>query len=94
LSRTLHSDERVKVVLFGFAAGEELSAHTAPSPAILQFVSGRGTLQLGKGTLEFGPGSFAHMPAHLPHSIAAATPTVMLLLLIKQPASPAVISNP
>jgi len=29
LSRTLHNDEQLKVVLFGFAAGQELSEHTA-----------------------------------------------------------------
>ena len=33
LSQTLHDDGRTKVVLFGFAAGQELSAHTAPFPA-------------------------------------------------------------
>jgi hypothetical protein len=29
LSRTLYQDDRLKVVLFGFAAGQELSEHTA-----------------------------------------------------------------
>jgi len=29
LSQTLQNDERTKVILFGFAPGQELSAHTA-----------------------------------------------------------------
>jgi quercetin dioxygenase-like cupin family protein len=29
LSHTLYNDEQVKIILFGFAAGEELTAHTA-----------------------------------------------------------------
>jgi len=32
LSRTLFNDEKLKVVLFGFAQGEELSEHTASIP--------------------------------------------------------------
>ena len=33
LSRVLHKDEKVSVTLFGFAAGEELSVHSALTPA-------------------------------------------------------------
>lgn len=32
LSRTLYRDEHVKVVLFAFDAGQELSEHTAARP--------------------------------------------------------------
>ena len=37
LTQTLQNDDRTKVILFGFAAGQELSAHTAPFPAMLTF---------------------------------------------------------
>jgi quercetin dioxygenase-like cupin family protein len=47
LSRVLHKDEKVNVTLFGFAAGEELSAHSAPTPAVLYFLEGEAELQLG-----------------------------------------------
>ena len=30
LTRTLQNDDRTKVILFGFAAGQELSAHITP----------------------------------------------------------------
>ena len=30
LSRTLYNDDHVKILVFGFAAGQELSAHTPP----------------------------------------------------------------
>jgi quercetin dioxygenase-like cupin family protein len=87
LSRTLYSDDQLKVIYFGFAPGEELSEHTASMPAILQFLSGQARLTLGGETHEAGPGAWVHMPAHLPHSIYAETPTVMLLTLLKQDAS-------
>ena len=48
LSRVLHKDEKVNVTLFGFAAGEELSAHSAPTPAVLYFLEGQAELHLGQ----------------------------------------------
>ena len=40
LSRTLFNDQALKVVAFGFSAGQELSVHTAPMAAVLYFVKG------------------------------------------------------
>ena len=81
LSRTLHKDDQVRITLFGFAPGEELSSHTAPHPAVLYFLSGEAKLKLGDDTMDAGPGSLAHMPAQLPHSIQAKTPVIMLLVM-------------
>lgn len=83
LSRTLLNDERVRIVLFGFAQGEELSAHTAPVPAVLYFLKGEARIKLGEDTLEARPGSLAHMTPNLPHGIYAQTPLVMLLVMVK-----------
>jgi len=83
ISRTLYSDERVKAVLFGFAAGQELSEHTASSPALLHILRGEAKLTLGSDAMEAQEGTWAHMPAQLPHSVLARTPVVMLLLLLK-----------
>jgi quercetin dioxygenase-like cupin family protein len=83
LSRTLHQDDRLKVVLFGFAPGEELSEHTASMPAVLHFLRGEARLTLGDDALEAGPGTWAHLPRGMRHSVQARTPVVMLLLLLK-----------
>ena len=83
LSRTLHNDDRLKVVGFGFAAGEELSEHTAQVPAVLHFLTGEATLTLGGDAQEAVAGTWAWMPAKLPHSIRARTPVTMLLTLLK-----------
>jgi len=84
LSRTLSSDDRLKVVLFGFAQGEELSEHTASMSAVLHFLQGEAKLTLGDDTVEARPGTWVHMPAGLRHSIQAKSPVVMLLLLVKE----------
>ena len=47
LSKTLQNDERTKIILFCFAPGQELSAHSAPFPATLYFVSGEASVKLG-----------------------------------------------
>ncbi|MGQ9572819.1 MAG: cupin domain-containing protein [Dehalococcoidia bacterium] len=85
LSRTLYSDEQLKVVLFGFDAGQELSEHTASMPAILHVIQGEAHLTLGDDPLEAGAGTWVHMPAQLQHSVRAKTPLVMLLLLLMKP---------
>lgn len=83
LSRTVYQDERLKVVLFGFSAGQELSEHTASTPAILHFLQGDAAVTLGRDAVDAGPGSWVHMRPHVKHSIRAKTPVVMLLLLLK-----------
>lgn len=87
LSRTIHQDDHLKAVLFGFAAGQELSEHTAATPAIMHFLSGEADVALGSDSIAAGPGHWIHMPPHLPHGIRAKTPVVMLLLLLKSGAS-------
>jgi quercetin dioxygenase-like cupin family protein len=82
LSRTLRKDEQLRMTLFGFAAGEELSAHTAPHPAVLYFLQGEAQVKLGGDTFDAKAGSLAYMPAHLPHGIYAKTPLVMLLIMV------------
>ena len=83
VSRTLHEDDAAKSVLFGFAAGQSLSEHTAAMPAILHFLQGEADLRLGDQALTAGPGTWVHMDANLPHSITARRPTLMLLHLLK-----------
>jgi quercetin dioxygenase-like cupin family protein len=83
LSRTIHQDERLKAILFGFSAGQELSEHTAATPAIMHFLSGDADVTLGDEKMSAGAGTWIHMGAQLPHSIRAKTPVVMLLLLLK-----------
>jgi quercetin dioxygenase-like cupin family protein len=85
LSRTIHQDERLKAVLFAFSAGQELSEHTASTPAIMHFLNGEADVGLGDDTVAATGETWIYMPALLPHSIRARTAVTMLLLLLKQP---------
>src|SRR5262245_66314630 len=83
LSRTLYQDNGLKVVLFGFSAGQELSEHTAATPAIMHFLDGEAAVTLGAEEVAAKSGAWIHMAPHLPHSIRAITPLRLLLLLLK-----------
>ena len=83
ISRTFYADEHVKVILFDFAAGQELSEHTASKPAMLHFLQGEARLTLGDQQMIAGPGTWVHMQPNLPHSVFAETPVVMLLYLLQ-----------
>jgi quercetin dioxygenase-like cupin family protein len=83
LSRTLQSDEVSKTIQFCFAPGQELSAHTAPFPAILYFAKGEADLNLGGEMHAAHEGTLVHMPPKLEHGIKAKSEVVMLLVMIK-----------
>jgi quercetin dioxygenase-like cupin family protein len=83
ISRTLYQDDGLKVVLFGFAAGQELSEHMAAVPALLHFLEGAARVTLGAEVIEAHPHTWVHMPARLPHSIRAETPVKLVLVLLK-----------
>ena len=67
----------------GFAPGQELSAHTAPYPAILYFAQGEADLLLGGDAREAHEGTLVHMAPKLEHGIKAKTEVVMLLVMLK-----------
>lgn len=83
LSQTLMNDSRTKAVLFAFAPGQELSAHTSSWPAFVHVVSGEGELTLGEDSFTIRSGSWSYMPAGLVHSIKAEANLTLLLHMVK-----------
>ncbi len=83
VSRTFYKDDHLNAVLFGFAAGQSLSEHTAAQPATIHILSGNAVVTLGDETFTVESGAWIHMPPHTKHSITAQSQLTMLLLLIK-----------
>lgn len=83
ISRTLHNDEYLKAILFGFDQGQELSEHTSSMPATIHIIKGEARLKLGDDSIEAQAGAWVNMSPRLRHAIHAKTPLVMLLLLVK-----------
>ncbi|MGB9693113.1 MAG: cupin domain-containing protein [Candidatus Sumerlaeaceae bacterium] len=88
LSRTVYRDESVKVILFGFAPGQELSEHTASVPAIMHFLDGTGAVSIEGQRYEVGPGSWFFMPPQTPHTVTATSQLTMLLTLVTSTQKP------
>ncbi len=83
-SQTLSKGDGVELVLFAFAAGEELAEHTSSRPAIMHVLSGEGDLTVAGEPHPARAGTWVRMPAACRHSITARTPLVMALYLLPQ----------
>lgn len=83
LSRVLHQDDRIRLVLFAFDAGQELSEHRSSSGAIVQVVSGKLQFQASGQNYEMGPSTWLHMAPGEDHALQAVEPTLMLLTLLR-----------
>jgi quercetin dioxygenase-like cupin family protein len=81
-SQTLYDGPDLRLVLFSFAPGEELSEHTAARPAVVHVLDGEGDAVVGPDPHALVPGSWFRMPAGLPHSIRARTPLRLALYLL------------
>lgn len=81
-SQTLDDGPDLRLIVFSFAPGEELSEHTAARPAIVHVLDGEGEAVVGGERHPVGPGSWFRMPARMPHSIRAGSALRMLLYLL------------
>ncbi len=84
VSTTVLKAEGVRLVLFAFDAGEELSEHTAAMPVLLQAVSGSMTVTTPTETVVLAPGDVLHLGTREPHSVLAGEPSRLLLTMIDQ----------
>ncbi len=82
VSTTVIRAEGVRLVLFAFDEGEELSEHTAAMPVLLQTISGRLQVSASGDSQELTPGGVIHLDSREPHSVVAAEPSVMLLTML------------
>jgi quercetin dioxygenase-like cupin family protein len=82
VSSTALRAEGVRVVIFTFDTGQELSEHTAAVPVLLQVLSGRLAVTASGRTVELAPGDLVHLPTRLPHAVLAHEPTVLQLILL------------
>jgi quercetin dioxygenase-like cupin family protein len=83
LSRTVHEDERISLVLFGFDTGQELSEHTSSRAALIEVLDGTAEITLDGEVHEAGPGTWLAMPPGMRHAIRASSPMRMALTLLK-----------
>jgi quercetin dioxygenase-like cupin family protein len=83
VSRTLLRTENSRVVLFGFAAGQELTEHKSTQHATVQILSGQCDFFLSGKPHALKPGDLLYMPPNCPHALKATSEMAMLLTLSK-----------
>ena len=62
VSRTALRAEGVRIVLFSFDTGQELTEHTAAMPVLLHLIDGAITVTAGDDTVELLPGVSSTCP--------------------------------
>ncbi len=88
VSRTLLSTPEVRVVLFTFAEGQELTPHTSRRRALVHIVEGACDFLFNGQWQRLEAGMFLHMPPNHPHAVRAnAGAFSMLLVLGPEPAA-------
>lgn len=81
VSRTVLQTPQLRVVLFHFDAGQELTEHTSPHRALVQILSGSCAFKLGVAWHDLKAGDLVHMPPGLSHAVRATGRFSMLLTL-------------
>jgi len=85
VSKVLTKSSAGSVTLFAFAAGQELSEHTAPFDALLYVMDGSATIGVGETTGQAGAGDLVTLPANVPHWVHASGPFKMMLTMLRHP---------
>jgi quercetin dioxygenase-like cupin family protein len=83
VSRTLLRTDTTRVVLFGFAEGQELTEHTSTQQAVIQILTGTCEFSLAGQPRLLKAGDLLYMPPNLRHAVKATGPFSMLLTLTK-----------
>jgi quercetin dioxygenase-like cupin family protein len=92
VSRALLALPGLRVTLFGFAAGQELTEHASGSRAIIQILTGSSAWTVAGQPRLLRAGEILHLPPNTPHAVRAEEPFSMLLTLVRE-AAPAPLAK-
>jgi quercetin dioxygenase-like cupin family protein len=88
VSRAVVSSGGLRVTLFAFAAGQELTEHASSSRALVQILTGSSEWTVAGQPRSLKAGELLHLPPNTPHAVFAAEPFSMLLTLVREAAAP------
>jgi len=86
VSRAVLTTPGLRLTLFNFAAGQELSEHTSKARALVQILSGTCNFSVGNTLHTLKTGDLLHLPPNAPHSVTAPEAFSMLLTQITEAA--------
>lgn len=83
VSKVVANEGPLRLVVFAFDTGEELTEHTASVPVVLQILTGSATVEANGDEVELRTGGWLFLEANEPHSVVAGEPTKMLLTMVR-----------
>lgn len=86
VSRAVLTTPALRITLFHFAAGQELSEHTSKARALAQILTGTCKFSVGATVHTLKAGDLLHLPPGAPHAVTAPEAFSMLLTQITEPA--------
>ena len=90
VSRTVLHTPEVRVILFAFADGQELTGHRSARRALVHILSGACEFTFEGAAQTLSAGTLLHLPPNHPHAVRATSgPFTMLLTLTAEAAAPA-----
>ena len=87
ISRAVLTTPALRLTLFHFAAGQELSEHTSKARALVQVLTGRCDFSVGGKVHALKPGDLLHLPPGMLHALTAPEDFSMLLTQVTEPAA-------
>jgi quercetin dioxygenase-like cupin family protein len=86
-SRVVVDTDAVRVVLFAFDTGEELTDHTAALPVVVTLLDGAVRFRVGGEDHDLAPGDVVYLPAHESHAVQADEPSRLSLVMVRTPST-------
>jgi quercetin dioxygenase-like cupin family protein len=83
VSRTLVKNDGGSLTVLALDAGQAISTHTVPHEAFVLVLDGEGSFTVGAKEHRVATGHLLHLPATVPHAVAAPVRFKMLLSMLK-----------
>lgn len=89
VSRTLLQTPELRIVLFAFAEGQELTSHTSRRRAVVQILEGKCDFFFAGKWEQLAAGTLLHLPPNHPHAVRAGAGAFSMLLTLGSEAAAA-----
>lgn len=85
VSRTVLQTPTLRLVLFAFAEGQELTGHSSQRRAVVQILTGECAFEFDERWERLGAGTLLHLPPGHPHAVKAEYGAFSMLLTLANP---------
>jgi quercetin dioxygenase-like cupin family protein len=93
VSRTVLQSPELRVVLFAFAEGQELTLHSSRRRALVQILEGSCLFFYNEQWQRLAAGTVLHLPPNHPHAVKAASGSFSMLLTLGTETNPSPIPS-